>query len=228
MQQEQPDPAVNAVSTMTCTAKSPEYNSRKPGLMTLAEMGEILGIRRTEQYAIIRKGLFETVTFQGKTWVVRESFEIWLRSQVRFRRYTEGTGSCLAGAMSVKDIAEKLGKSTATVHRIIKDNELDTVFRGNRQFVLRESFESWLEGQDRYIIRTASENIPDEPAARPAKKHNPAYLTVQAAAGLAGVSTVAVFAWIRDGKVPAKRCGRHTYLPFTEFTQWLDHRARGE
>ena len=42
-------------------------------LMTVAEMGRILGLKKTDRYWLIHKGLFGTRIFLGKTWVVRGS-----------------------------------------------------------------------------------------------------------------------------------------------------------
>ena len=43
--------------------------------MTVAQMGEMLGLKKTDSYWLVHKKLFETKKLAGKTLVVVSSFE---------------------------------------------------------------------------------------------------------------------------------------------------------
>ena len=46
-------------------------------LMPVDEMGALLGLKKTEQYWLVHKNVFDTRTFVGRIWIVRDSFERW-------------------------------------------------------------------------------------------------------------------------------------------------------
>ena len=55
-------------------------------LMSVSEMGSILGLKKTDRYWLIHKEVFETRMYLGKMWVVRESFEKWYAGQVKYHK----------------------------------------------------------------------------------------------------------------------------------------------
>lgn len=50
---------------------------KKKKTMTVHEMAEFLGLKKTDSYWLIHKQKFQTITVNGKTRVVIESFEKW-------------------------------------------------------------------------------------------------------------------------------------------------------
>ena len=56
--------------------------------MSVREMGDLLGIRKTDRYWLVHKNVFETRTICGKMWVNIESFEKWYANQVKYQKVT--------------------------------------------------------------------------------------------------------------------------------------------
>ena len=56
--------------------------------MSVREMREHLGIKKTESYWLINKRYFDTVTIAGRTRVVKASFEEWYAGQTHYRKVT--------------------------------------------------------------------------------------------------------------------------------------------
>ena len=78
--------------------------------MSVKEMGDLLGIRKTDRYWLVHKNVFETSTIRGKMWVNIESFEKWYANQVKYRKVTgEEPGLELKEwSLSPRDIAQLL------------------------------------------------------------------------------------------------------------------------
>ena len=67
----------------------PENSSEPDRIwMSVKEMGDLLGIRKTDRYWLVHKNVFETRTIRGKMWVNIESFEKWYANQVKYRKVT--------------------------------------------------------------------------------------------------------------------------------------------
>ena len=56
--------------------------------MSVKEMGDLLGIRKTDRYWLVHKNVFETRTIHGKMWVNIESFEKWYANQIKYQKIT--------------------------------------------------------------------------------------------------------------------------------------------
>ena len=54
--------------------------------MTVAQMGEMLGLKKTDSYWLVHKKLFETKKLAGKTLVVVSSFEKWYENQIKYHK----------------------------------------------------------------------------------------------------------------------------------------------
>ena len=135
-------------------------------LMTVAEMGRILGLKKTDRYWLLHKGLFETRSFLGKTWVVRDSFEKWYANQTHYHKVDgEAPGrELLEQSYGARDIAGMLGLSEATVYELIKRESLSTIVIDRMIRVPRADFEKWYAGQERY--RTMEDRNRDAEAER--------------------------------------------------------------
>ena len=121
-------------------------------LMSVAEMGRVLGLKKTERYWLVHKNYFETQIFLGRIWVVRDSFECWYANQVKYRKVDgEEPGSNLRKqSYSARDIAQILGVYEATAYEVIKRNHIKTIEVNGWRRVPKEAFEEWYTGQDRY------------------------------------------------------------------------------
>ena len=54
--------------------------------ISVMEMGQMLGLKKTDAYWLVHKQCFETVTVGGKMRIVLKSFEHWYANQVKHRK----------------------------------------------------------------------------------------------------------------------------------------------
>ena len=124
----------------------------KGELMSVEELGRILGLKKTGRYWLVHKNLFETTTFLGKIWIRRDSFEEWYAHQVKYHKVDgEEPGSELKkGSYSVRDIAGMFRLHEGTVYELIKREGIETITIDDRMRVPRKAFDRWYASQDRY------------------------------------------------------------------------------
>ena len=120
--------------------------------MSVEEMGDLLGLKKTDRYWLMHKGFFKTCVVGRKTWISIASFEKWYANQVKYRKVEgEPPGRELKKrSYSARDIADLLGISEAFAYSLIKTNGMPTVLVDGWRRVPREDFEKWYEGQSRY------------------------------------------------------------------------------
>ena len=120
--------------------------------MSVKEMGDLLGIRKTDRYWLVHKNVFETRTIRGKMWVNIESFEKWYANQIKYRKVTgEEPGLELKEwSLSPRDIAQLLEIPESRVYGLIKEKDWDTVTVDFWTRVRRDSFEKWYQNQKHY------------------------------------------------------------------------------
>ena len=113
--------------------------------MSVKEMGDLLGIRKTDRYWLVHKNVFETSTIRGKMWVNIESFEKWYANQVKYRKVTgEEPGLELKEwSLSPRDIAQLLEIPEYRVYDLIKEKNWETVTIDSWTRIRRDSFEKW-------------------------------------------------------------------------------------
>ena len=130
--------------------------------MSVKEMGDLLGIRKTDRYWLVHKNVFETSTILGKMWVNIESFEKWYANQVKYRKVTgEEPGLELKEwSLSPRDIAQLLEIPEYRVYELIKEKNWETVTVDFWTRVRRDSFEKWYQSQKHY--RTAEDRENDQ------------------------------------------------------------------
>ena len=120
--------------------------------MSVKEMGDLLGIRKTDRYWLVHKNVFETSMIRGKMWVNIESFEKWYANQVKYRKVTgEEPGLELKEwSLSPQDIAQLLEIPEYRVYELIKEKNWETVTVDFWTRVRRDSFEKWYQSQKHY------------------------------------------------------------------------------
>ena len=208
-------------------------------LMSVAEMRELLGLKRTDSYWLVHKGFFETKQFLGKMWIDRMSFEKWYANQVKYHKVTgEEPGVELkARSYSVRDVAQMLGIHEATFYAVIKRDHIETFLVDHWMRISRDVFERWYAGQDQYTIRQEpvpegsgvgsndrkhETDIPDVATAVSDRKSQ--YLTIKEAAQAADVTRATISCWIRDRSLGVKRIGRKAYIPVQELAEKTGNR----
>ncbi len=184
------------VSWSEDTRQAGIYKRQKPDkgeLMSVAELGRMLGLKKTEQYWLVHKNLFETTTFLGKIWIRRESFEKWYANQVKYHKVDgEAPGRELKkGSYSVQDIAGMLRLHEATVYELIKRVGIETITADGRMRVPRKAFDRWYTGQDRY--RTKADLKRDAAAEADS-------FTLPEAAALLGTSRGQLYRILKDSR----------------------------
>ena len=168
-----------------------EVSGRK--LMSVAEMGRILGLGKTDRYWLLHKGFFETRVINRKTWVDIASFEKWYSGQVKYRKVDgEEPGRDLnEQSYSVRDVARMLDLSEATVYELIKRDGIPTIKVDYWMRIPKEAFEKWYAGQSRY--RTIEDRKKDLEAEM-------ATITMPEMARLLGIPREKVYGIVKTGR----------------------------
>lgn len=129
-------------------------NMEKKNWMTAARMGELLGLKKTERYWLIHKGLFETKQIAGRIMVNRSSFEEWYSNQVKYHKVcgAEPGLELRKRSYSARDISILLNIHEQTAYDLIKKEGLKTVLTDGWKRVPKEEFDRWFSSQSRYTM----------------------------------------------------------------------------
>ena len=208
---------------------------RKGSLMSVRELGETLGLKKTERYRLMHLGWFETAEYLGKMWVIRDSFEKWYANQTRYRKADgEEPGRELKDwSYSMRDIARMFGLSETTVYGIVERNRIETAETDGGRRVMKESFERWYAGQGRYrkpedrekdreLRRLMRGTSFDEAGTRDILACGSDYLRIEEAMRLAGVSKPTLYKKIRAACFETVRVGRNIRIRKDSFVRWLE------
>ena len=97
--------------------------------MTVTEMGNLLGLKKTDRYWLVHKNVFETKELLGKMRVNIASFEKWYANQVKYHKVTgEEPGSELKEwSYSIRDIAQILSIEESVVYDLLIRENIETV-----------------------------------------------------------------------------------------------------
>ena len=120
--------------------------------MSVKQMGDLLGLGKTERYWLVHQNRFETETIRGKMWVNVSSFENWYANQVKYHKISgEAPGQKLNEcSYSIRDIAGKLNVSESKVYELAKNGVFETIRIDDRIRIPRASFETWYSSQDHF------------------------------------------------------------------------------
>lgn len=137
--------------------------SQKKETMSVREMREILGIKKTDSYWLIKRQYFKTVIVDGKIRVDIKSFEDWYANQVHHRKVNgeEPGQKLMENSYSVRDISAMLGISEDSVLEMISRDNLPVIDIQHHWRVNKELFHQWYRNQDHY--RTAEDRERDHP-----------------------------------------------------------------
>ncbi len=137
--------------------------SQKKETMSVREMREILGIKKTDSYWLIKRHYFNTVIIDGKIRVDIKSFEDWYANQVHHRKVNgeEPGQKLMESSYSVRDISAMLGISEDSVLEMINREKLPVSDIQHHWRVNKALFHQWYRNQDPY--RTAEDRERDHP-----------------------------------------------------------------
>jgi len=161
--------------------------------ISVAEMGEMLGLKKTERYRLLHQYDFETVVAGRRTCIVRKSFEDWYANQEKYRKVNgEPPGKELRKySYSVRDIAQILDLSESAVYDIIKKDKIPTITVEGKWRITVEEFKEWYVSQERY--RTAEDRMKD-------KEAEDSSLSLPEAARLLGITRNTLYMILKEGK----------------------------
>ena len=120
--------------------------------MSVTEMGELLGLKKTDRYWLLHKNVFESREIAGKLRVNIASFEKWYANQVKYQKVTgEEPGLELKEwSFSVRDIAQLLEIEESVAYDLVKREKLETVTIDYWKRIPKDVFWNWYNGQTKY------------------------------------------------------------------------------
>ena len=135
----------------------PEPGQLYPASLSVQEAASILRLNSSSVYGLIKNHApFETFKVDGKTRILRESFEAWYQKQSHYKKLEDAAPQELLDAtLSVRDIAKLLGIHRNSVYNMVNKRHLfDTVKANDKTRIYKSSFEAWYKSQKRYTIIT--------------------------------------------------------------------------
>ena len=113
--------------------------------MSVHEMGDMLGLKKTDRYWLVHKNYFRTETLLGKMRVEIASFEKWYANQVKYHKVTgEEPGLELKkSSYSPRDIAEMLQISENLVYDKMKKAGVEFVLVDYWKRYPKKAFDKW-------------------------------------------------------------------------------------
>lgn len=180
----------DTVAMIEATTQYGRLPSREKKYMTAAEMGALLGLKKTERYWLLHRHHFEWEEIMGEFRVNIASFEKWYANQVKYKKVNgEEPGKELKEwSYSPQEIADLLGINHTSVYEILLKNNIETVLVDYWKRVPKEAFYKWYNGQTRYRTKEDRE--------RDAAIEN-ATITMPEMARLLGVSRKTVYSILK-------------------------------
>lgn len=131
--------------------------------MTVPEMRDLLGIKKTDSYWLIKKNEFETIIYNGQMRVDKASFEEWYAHQDHYHKVVgEKPGEKLhMETYTVRDVAEIVGISKDCVRDFIKKQGIPYWLDKQKFRIDKASFDEWISHQVHY--RTKEQRERDAP-----------------------------------------------------------------
>lgn len=161
--------------------------------MTVLEMGNLLGLKKTGRYWLVQKNYFECREIAGQMRVNIASFEKWYANQVKYQKVNgEEPGKNLKKwSYSISEVAKMLGISETTVYDLIKRDGIKTVTVDYWIRIPKKSFQEWYEKQSKY--RTQKDRKKDE-------ELEDATITMPEMARLLGITRSQVYGILKNSK----------------------------
>ncbi len=121
----------------------------KKKTMTVPEIRELLGLKKTESYWLVHRNFFRTDVVNGQMRIDVDSFEEWYANQVKHKKVTgEQPGTELAKtSYSFREAANLLGIHSSGLYEIWRNQNLETITVDYVKRIPIETFESWYQEQ---------------------------------------------------------------------------------
>ena len=206
------------------------------------DIRKTLTLKKTDRYWLVHKNVFESKEIAGKIRINIASFEKWYANQIKYHKVTgEEPGKELKSwSYSVKEVADLLGVDDYLVYELLKKNQMEAVIVDYWKRIPKESFQKFLEGQDRYKLDPSNdyEELAQEQNIALANfrrkklsqtgirgsNGNIKYLTFDEASYLAKVSRSMINKWADKGKFTVIKVGSRVRIRRDEFEDWMEQR----
>lgn len=167
--------------------------SKEKKWMSVTEMGNLLGLKKTDRYWLVHKNYFECREIAGKMRINIASFEKWYANQIKYHKVTgEEPGLELKEwSYSVPEIAELLDLNDGSVYDLIKTNNIEVVIVDYWKRVPKKAFQEWYDNQSRYRTREDKKRDAEIEAAT---------ITMPEMARLLGITRSQVYAILKNPK----------------------------
>ena len=200
------------------------------------DIAVMLQLHERYVYSLLKSIGLKPVMISGLQRFPKAEFEKWYANQNRYRNAAdrERDAEAEAASMSMPEMARLLDIPRSDIYDLLANPEeskgLTIVRIAGKRRVTKESFESWLEGQEKYRIpegRKRRKKKPAEPPPPEKVSANPQFLTIAEAAYLSGKTEETVKVWIRSGKITVVHASRTVIrIPAEPFREFLE-KGRG-
>ena len=137
-------------------------NGKKKKYMSVKEMGNLLGIKKSDSYYLVKKGYFKIIEAAGKMWVDTSSFEEWYDRQTKYHKVTgeEPGREITVKSFSVKEMAAMLKITESMAYHVIRVDRIPVIWDCGHMRVVRKDFWIWHDCQIKY--RVSEDMLPEK------------------------------------------------------------------
>lgn len=215
---------------------------------SITDLSELLDVNINVIYDLLKREKIEVVIVDYLKRVPKEAFEKWYRGQSKYRTTEDRKRDeeIETATITMPEMARQLGLGREKVYAILENPQYRCFFEfvviADRKKITKESFQKFLEGQDKYQLspindyeelamedNVALANFRRRKIAKTGVRRgngNTTYLTIDEAAFLAKTSRTTVVNWYQKEKFPAVKVGKVVRIRRDDFEEWLDQRER--
>ena len=125
---------------------------------SVKEVADLLGVDEYLVYDLLKKNQMEAVIVDYWKRIPKESFQNWYKSQSRYRTKEDREKDALLedATITMPEMAQLLGTTRSAVYTILDNPKYSHFFEfiviAEKKRITKESFQKFLEGQDRYKL----------------------------------------------------------------------------
>ena len=125
---------------------------------SVKEVADLLGVDDYLVYDLLKKNQMEAVIVDYWKRIPKESFQNWYKSQSRYRTKEDREKDALLedATITMPEMAQLLGTTRSAVYTILDNPKYSHFFEfiviAEKKRITKESFQKFLEGQDRYKL----------------------------------------------------------------------------
>ena len=213
---------------------------------SVKEVADLLGVDDYLVYDLLKKNQMEAVIVDYWKRIPKDSFRNWYKSQSRYRTKEDREKDALLedATITMPEMAQLLGTTRSAVYTILDNPKYSHFFEfiviAEKKRITKESFQKFLEGQDRYMLDPSNdyEELAQEQNIALANfrrkklsqtgirgsNGNIKYLTFDEASYLAKVSRSMINKWADKGKFTVIKVGSRVRILRDEFEDWMEQR----